>query len=620
MGDNYVSFYEGGYSSLNPDNGNYIGFRMNNGQRLSASQLASTTSPITANQLNETISRIKEGVQNVEVSLVAPDVADGVPRQQFQEMYALMKLTGVKPSVHAPVIDPSGFGEQGFNEIAREETERRFMDVLEKTHALDPNGNLPVVFHSSNFGGPTYRPEGKEGDKDRFHLAQEAIVNRDTGQVQGVKEKRVYYPDEPETLDPNKPLNQQGKIFSTESAIRSANQSDWDNKIRETAMLQKEVEENIGKAMSFRGSGTSLPEINNEADNYLSRSEIFLQDAQLSFRGIFDKTYEHGTDEQRKKIKKLANQWEAEEKEIFEQANPKNKEAIIDIQNKILNKRLKEFRSQIEPARDQKTGKQINLEGLPRIFTSAQDFAVEKASETFGNIAWKAYDKWKDNAPIVAIENLYPGMGFSRAEDLTKLIEESRKKFEKIAISKGMSKSEAKEKAEKLIGATWDVGHLNIHKKHGFTDKDLVEETRKIAKLVKHVHLTDNFGFGDSHLGIGMGNVPVKEHLKELEKNGKFAEMRKVIEAGGLVDPNKGLKMNPLRATLGAFSSPIVGGENPIYWNQAENIQGNYFGFPMAYMPEKHFSMYGSGFSTLPEELGGQVPGTQSRFSGTPNS
>jgi hypothetical protein len=40
----------------------------------------------------------------------------------------------------------------------------------------------------------------------------------------------------------------------------------------------------------------------------------------------------------------------------------------------------------------------------------------------------------------------------------------------------------------------------------------------------------------------------------------------------------------------------------------------------MAYMPEKHFSIYGGGFSGLPQELGGQIAGTQSRFSGTPNA
>jgi len=30
--------------------------------------------------------------------------------------------------------------------------------------------------------------------------------------------------------------------------------------------------------------------------------------------------------------------------------------------------------------------------------------------------------------------------------------------------------------------------------------------------------------------------------------------------------------------------------------------------------------MYGSGFTTMPVELGGQMPGSQSRFGGTPMS
>jgi hypothetical protein len=34
-------------------------------------------------------------------------------------------------------------------------------------------------------------------------------------------------------------------------------------------------------------------------------------------------------------------------------------------------------------------------------------------------------------------------------------------------------------------------------------------------------------------------------------------------------------------------------------------------------LPEQHFSMYGSGFSTLPAEVGGEAKG-RSRLSGTP--
>ncbi len=618
MGDNYISFYGGGYSSMNPNVGNYVGFRMG------AGQLASTTSPMTANQLNEAISRIKEGVKNVEVSLVSPEIADGVPRQQFEEMKALMKLTGVKPSVHAPVIDPSGFGERGYGgDYARADVERRFIDVLEKAHALDADGNIPVVFHASNAGtGSEYRPQGKEGNKDRFHIVQEAIINRETGQLQAIKEDRKFYSDARPTkdgkgkilLDASKPLDQQGEIYSIERSLRSANVSDWDNSLREIFMLKKEAEENIDKATNkgrLYEMMKGLPIAQKEGEltqNYLNRAEVFMEDTNSRFASVFSKAYEYGSKEQRKILEKTAKEWN---KELEEKAKGiKDQIGLNILNNELMDKKLRDLNNIMSDP---------NLGGAPKINVRAEDFAREKAAETFGNVAWKSFEKWKDKAPVMAIENLYPGMAFSRAEDLKKLIEESKAKFIENAKGK-MSESEAKKKADKLIGATWDVGHLNIHKKHGFTDKDLVEETKKITPLVKHVHLTDNFGYGDSHLGIGMGNVPVKELLKELEKNGDFASMRKVIEAGGLVDPNKGLKMNPLRATMGAFGSQVGGGSSPAYWNQIDTIQGNYFGFPMAYLPEKHFSMYGSGFSTLPEELGGQVPGTGSRFSGTPNA
>ena len=618
MGDNYISFYNGGYSSLNPEGGNYVGYRLN------AGKLSSTTSPMVANQLNETISRIKEGVKNVEIQLVSPDVAETIPKQQFQEIHALTKLTGVKPSLHAPVIDPAGFTQQGYGgDNLREDAERRFLDSIEKAHQLDPKENVTVVFHASNAGiGPEFRPGDTKKGEDRFKMVGDVIINRETGQINPIKEKISYYPNSNE-LKPEKDLSQQGKIFTTDQAIASANQNEWDNRIREAATLQKEVEENLLKVKKLGGFNLAKKEKiseqrASEMGNYLSRSDIFLRDADLSFRGLFDKAYEHGTEEQRKKLKKLASSWEEREKELFPKGREVDQVQEMDIQNRLLSQRLTDLRKEFEPKKRGENGEIIY--NLPKIYTRAEDFAKEKAAQTFGNVAWKSYEKYKDHSPIVAIENLFPGLGISRAEDLKALVQESRENFVKNAVKEGMSKSEAKKTAERLIGATWDVGHLNIHKGRGFTDKDLKKQTKEIAPFVKHIHLTDNFGHSDSHLAPGMGNVPIKAILEELEKNKDYEKMAQVIEAGGLVNPNMGLRMSPFRETLGAFGSQVTSGSSPAYWNQAEQIQGNYFAFPMAYMPEKHFSLYGSGFSTLPEELGGQVPGSGSRFSGTPNA
>ena len=52
----------------------------------------------------------------------------------------------------------------------------------------------------------------------------------------------------------------------------------------------------------------------------------------------------------------------------------------------------------------------------------------------------------------------------------------------------------------------------------------------KDKTMVKHLHLTDNFGYADTHLPPGMGNVPikgmlinsVKEPLEQMGANVEF--------------------------------------------------------------------------------------------------
>jgi len=54
-------------------------------------------------------------------------------------------------------------------------------------------------------------------------------------------------------------------------------------------------------------------------------------------------------------------------------------------------------------------------------------------------------------------------------------------------------------------------------------------------------------------------------------------------------------------------------------WNQAQGIQGSYFGGYGMTNPEQHHSLYGAGFTAMPVELGGMMPGgAGSRFGGAP--
>jgi len=133
--------------------------------------------------------------------------------------------------------------------------------------------------------------------------------------------------------------------------------------------------------------------------------------------------------------------------------------------------------------------------------------------------------------------------------------------------------------------------------------------------MVKHVHLTDNFGYSDSHLVPGMGNVPFKKILEQLEKTGRLEEMGKVIEAGGFINQ---FKKSAVSSSMAAFGSPIYGMTANANWAQSIGMMGSYSGGYGTLNPQQHHSMYGAGFTTMPVELGGEIQGGQSRFGGTP--
>ena len=248
----------------------------------------------------------------------------------------------------------------------------------------------------------------------------------------------------------------------------------------------------------------------------------------------------------------------------------------------------------------------------PQIFKPLDEFAQEKTIQTFGDVAFNSYKKFGDKAPIITIENPPIGGAFSRGKELKEIVEKSREKFVERAVEKGMSKSEAKAQAEKLLGVTWDVGHINMLRKYGYEAKDIIKETEEVADLVKHVHLSDNFGFEHTELPMGMGNVPMKEIMEKLPEK----DVKKIIEAGNWWQH---FKTSPFQQTLEAVGSPIYSMQMAPSWNQTLGLYQGYYGGMGPIFPQIHYETLGAGFSQLPAELGGQRPGaTGGRMSGRP--
>jgi hypothetical protein len=612
----YEFFYPGTPYSLEASYGDlFVGYRLPTGV------IGGATSVQTANQIQEVSNLLNQGIKTIEVQPLQPEIFETIPKQHFKEIARLQKLAGAETSIHAPIIEPSGFGKSGWSETDRESAERQLKEVIDKSHELSPNGNIPVTIHASAIQGAEFsKPSEKMKEEyrgqfkkryDRNPTAEEmkvldekrvVAINQDTKQMIPVEREVKYYPET-------------GREIRTPTAeIGVVNNTEWVNNITNLAFYKKHADEVMKGAGEILGESAEklkkiknpedfqkLPESEQAAVMQMQRADLFLGNVEAAFRTFYDKAYRFADKQGQDELDKIAHKWREGWKEIQEKNDiltPLRKSALID-------QTLGQLRNAAE-GRDPKIKP-------PQVYKPVEEFVGEHSAKTFANVALHGYEKYGNSAPIVSIENLFPGMAFSRSDQLKKLINNARDKFVEGAVKKGHSKGEAKAMAKKIIGATWDVGHLNILRKEGYKTEDIIEETRKIAPFVKHTHLTDNFGHSDSHLPPGMGNVPTKEILEELEKAGVSG--KKIIEAGNFVQH---FKVAPTQAVLEALGSPLYTMMAAPYWNQTSGTYGSYFSGYGPIFPEQSFSMYGAGFSGMPMELGGQMQGKQSRFSGTP--
>lgn len=67
--------------------------------------------------------------------------------------------------------------------------------------------------------------------------------------------------------------------------------------------------------------------------------------------------------------------------------------------------------------------------------------------------------------------------------------------------------------ADNRVRICLDIGHVNCYSKI-----NLIEWIKCLGNLIGYIHLHDNNGYEDQHLGIGMGNIPMKDSLLEIER------------------------------------------------------------------------------------------------------
>ena len=114
---------------------------------------------------------------------------------------------------------------------------------------------------------------------------------------------------------------------------------------------------------------------------------------------------------------------------------------------------------------------------------------------------------------------------------------------------------------------------------------------------------------------MGMGNVPTKQHLELINKYNK--KVKKIVETGDWLRQGGLNQKPPVLQSMEALGSPVYSMEMSPYWNQSVSTYGSSFSGLGPINPDIHHTLYGSGFTNLPVELGGQIAG-QNRLSGTP--
>src|SRR3972149_2482537 len=387
--------YQGGYSSLDPSN-NYI----------TAGSLGMTTDPRSANILQEVSLKLSSGVKQVEIEAVSPEIFDSIPKQQLREVNRLSKLTGVDVSIHAPVsgMNVSGITQQGYSETDREAMERKVADILIRSHDLNPEGNIPVNFHSAEgIPGSQLLPPSKRKPGEKYQRM--IIINQQTGRLAPLEPEIRYYP-EAEKLEPQR--------LTPEQELDIHNRTEWDNSISQVIFNKERADEILEghqlliqhlfedlKTGKLRQGEPLSPE-QEAALRHYRNAEAYLQDLN-------------------KQIKKDL----ADSPDLF-------------LQSKAMHNLLHGLK---------------NPQAAPNLYVPIETFAIEKSSETFGKAAWDTYKKLKGkNIPILTIENPPAGFGLSTGEDIKNLVEKSREQFVTKAVGDGgLSEDEATKKTETPI-------------------------------------------------------------------------------------------------------------------------------------------------------------------------
>ena len=573
-------------------------------QPLAAGRLSLTTNIGTGNQLQEVSTLLNQGVKNVEVSVIDKQIFDQIPKQHMKEIARLAALTNSHVSLHAPfrdMNDLSGFSREGWSEENREFVEREIIDVLERGNEIGgKEGNVNITIHPSNQLPGTSYSVNDQGERVTNRMIG---FNTSDGRFMNIEAEEEYKPEQGGNLvriDPQKRINEINEKF-------------WNDQVRELGLQARKADEYLIEGRPVTATGELLEKGSKAyqiAENQVKHGQLYLDGIDSNLRDLYSRAMKSANETDNKKAKEILKEAHNEYSRKVSEMNVASDDYYrnVVLKRDAVNIMLKKLG---DLAKDK--------DAVPKVIIPADEFAMKQTSKTLSNAAFAAYDKFQERAPTLSIENPPYGLAISSGEDIATLVEKSRAEFaEKLVDKKHISSSKAEKIAEKMIGVTWDTAHISAMRKHGFSQDEVVRQSKKVAPYIKHVHMNDALsGQAMGDLPPGMGDVPIGEIMGEFEKKGFTGTA--VFESGAFAAMHR---ISPHPFVLEAIGSPLYAMKAGPSWNnvsQSGNESAYYSGMG-AILPDTNFQMYGTGFTNLTPELGGQAAGRggASRFSGTP--
>ena len=438
-------YFYGGKSYTNDPTYSNVFSGYGNNLRTPFSQLSSAVDARTAAQIKDASENLNTGIRNLEIGTVDPSVFESIPKDHFKELNRLAKLTGAEMTFHAPMIDPTGITERGWDKTLQQGAEEQLWDSIRKSQELNPKGTV-VTFHATSVGLPSAEVMFKDSSqKGKSILVSESkpksmiFINQSDGKISQLKEEKRFFDSEGGNkeveFNPKKELdklNEDAWMSTLTNVNFSANRGRAE--IHEAAKFLKnnplagKTEEEIQEIKKVDPTNFEMfQKAEKEAQNSLTHGKLFLRESYRNMRQLYDDFYEKADAKDQEKLANYA-------QEIKKLTDGEKIDEMDD-------KKLMQFSDKVEE------GLGILEKVKPKLYVPIKEFAIEKSAETTANLAWRGYKEFEQKgkaAPIIALEN-HPAQAslLTTGEELRSVIEKAQNNFVKKAVSEGLSESQA---------------------------------------------------------------------------------------------------------------------------------------------------------------------------------